>query len=244
MLGKSTVQIVGVSHVSFTVRICNNINKVSHAIFGTGSWTAVTKRLWRLKFESVSRRINCHLRYFKFASLGWLPKCNNLRALLPKTYDTKPLFYRLKLPYFIQLDDKFQTIVFDAKQTGLNGRRIISKRQLRDSIRAERKFQYFNEKVNVVNEARTYADIVNQNPHMTKTQIANRLGFSRIHLYRMINILNLAPQILDFIQTCDSTHQRELLTERRLRPICSVRSSNDQLTQFRKIVELGISKDV
>ncbi len=71
--------------------------------------------------------------------------------------------------------------------------------QLRDWIRADRKIQHLRTKPNIVDEAKVYAEVVRHNPHMTKTQTAEQLGFSRIHLYRMLNILNLAPEILNFI---------------------------------------------
>ncbi len=163
----------------------------------------------------------------------WLPKCNDLRIVLPNTYKTKPLFYRLKLPYFIQLDDKFQTITFDAKPSGLGDERIVSKRQLRDCIRAERKF---NGKANIVDKAKAYAEVVNRNPQMTKSQIAEQLGFSRIHLYRILNLLNLAPEIINFIQLHNSPAYREIFTERRLRKLCLIKKDDEQLCQFRDII--------
>ncbi len=85
--------------------------------------------------------------------------------------------------------------------------------------------------------AQRYADALNQHPLTTKTQLAELLGVSRVWVYRMLNLLKLAPPILNFILLAhDSPELRKFLSERRLRPLTRMKSEAEQVEAFRELV--------
>ena len=161
---------------------------------------------------------------------------NNLRTRATRTYGQKPRRLHLPLPYHIQLQGRFQTIVFGLPPTGAEGRRVVTQVQLRSSLRTARKQQAFEEQPNIVVEARRYADALSQHPLTTKSQLAGLFGVSRVWIYRMLNVLKLAPPILDFIVARDSPELREVLSERRLRPLTRMKDEAKQMEAFRKLV--------
>ena len=112
----------------------------------------------------------------------------------------------------------------------------MTQRQLRDAVRAARKKQELDAKPNLVVEAQRYAEILARNPELTKTQVADALGVSRIRVFQMLSILKLPHAILDFIRKHDSPEYKAVFTERRLRPVTQVADQTEQLRQFRKLI--------
>jgi hypothetical protein len=143
------------------------------------------------------------------------------------------------LPYYIQLDERLQTVQFGPLPRGLEEARTITQRQLRDVLRAARREQELDAKPNLVVEAQRYADILGRNPELTKGRVAAELGVSRIRVYQMLSVLKLPHAILDFILGQDTPEAREVLTERRLRPLTQVKDAHQQLVLFRQLLQGG-----
>ena len=166
-----------------------------------------------------------------------IPRCNNLRVELPTTYDSRPLFWRFSLPYFLQLEGRYQTVQFGPQASGLQEFRTVTQRQLRDATRAARREQDLASRPDIVIEALRYTDTLARNPELTKTQLAQDLGISRIRLFQILSILKLPEPVLDFISSHDSTEHKAALTERRLRPLTQVEDETEQLAQFRELLQ-------
>ena len=175
------------------------------------------------------------------AKKSWLPRCNNLRVDLPPTYDFPPRFWRFSLPYYLQLEGRYQTVQFGPALAPLQDLRTVTQRQLRDALRAVRKEKELDAKPNLVAEARRYADTLSRNPELTKMQLADALGVSRIRVFQILSILKLPHAILEFILTHDSPEHKEILTERRLRPLTQLADAGAQVAGFRQLLhELGV----
>ena len=139
------------------------------------------------------------------------------------------------MPYYVQLEGRYQGIHFGEHPPGLEGLRTVSQRQLRDALRIARREREANAKSNVVRQALQYAEILARHPELTKTQLARGLGISRIRVYQVLNILKLSPAILEFILEHDTQEYRAVLTERRLRSLTTVRDLARQRELFRQL---------
>jgi hypothetical protein len=159
-----------------------------------------------------------------------------LRIDLPTTYDSRPRFWRLSLPYYLQLEGWYQNVQFGSLPTGLHEVRKVTQRQLRDVLRAARREQELAAKPNVVVEAQRYAEILDRNPELTKGRVAAELGVSRIRLYQMLNVLKLPQAVLGFILTHDTPEGRAVFTERRLRPLTEAGTEDSLLALFGQLL--------
>ena len=142
----------------------------------------------------------------------WLPRCNNLRVDLPTTYDSRPRFWRFSLPYFLQLEERYQTVQSGPQAPGLQELRTVTQRQLRDATRAARREQELRARPDIVTEALRYTDTLLRHPELTKSQLAQDLGISRIRLFQILSILKLPEPILEFISSHDSPEHKAALT--------------------------------
>ena len=141
------------------------------------------------------------------------------------------------MPYFIQLQGKYQKVSFDCPPPGAPGKRVLSSRGLRDAERAERKLQRLESTPNVVHQARRYTEELHRRQPIAKSQLADELGVSRVRLYQMLRLLELPKPILDYLESADSPEQREFFTERRLRPLTETKDASDQMAMFREMME-------
>jgi len=141
------------------------------------------------------------------------------------------------LPYHLQLEDRYQTVQFDPALAPLQDLRTVTQRQLRDALRAARKEKELDAKPNLVVEARRYADTLSRNPELTKTQLADALGVSRIRVFQMVSVLKLPHAILDFILNHDSPEYKAIFTERRLRPLTQIADETEQVSRFRGLLD-------
>lgn len=159
-----------------------------------------------------------------------------MRIDLPTTYDSQPRFWRLSLPYYLQLEDRYQNVQFGPLPRGLEEVRTITQRQLRDALRAARREHELDAKPNLVVEAQRYADLLGRNPELTKGRVAAELGLSRIRIYQMLSVLKLPQPVLEFILAHDTPEGRAVFTERRLRPLTEASTEERQLALFRQLV--------
>ena len=171
----------------------------------------------------------------------WLPRCNSLRVDVPTTYDFLPRFWRLSLPYQILLRGRSQNVEFSPLLSRLQDIRTVPQRQLRDALRAARKEKELDAKPNIVVEASRYADVLARNPGLSRTQVAEALGVSRIRVFQVLSILDLPNAILRSALDNDTPEYRSVLTERRLRPLTQLTEEADQLAAFRQLLsEAGV----
>jgi hypothetical protein len=145
------------------------------------------------------------------------------------------------LPYQILLRGRSQNVEFSPLLSRLQDIRTVPQRQLRDALRAARKEKELDAKPNIVVEASRYADVLARNPGLSRTQVAEALGVSRIRVFQVLSILDLPNAILRSALDNDTPEYRSVLTERRLRPLTQLTEEADQLAAFRQLLsEAGV----
>ena len=88
--------------------------------------------------------------------------------------------------------------------------------------------------VNPVKQAFILKDLLENGAYATQSDLAKRLGISRARVTQTLNLLKLAPKILDVLLN-QPDNQVHLFSERRLRPITQILSQKKQMAAFRKL---------
>jgi hypothetical protein len=88
--------------------------------------------------------------------------------------------------------------------------------------------------VNPVKQAFILKDLLEQGTCATQADLAEHRGISRARVTQTLNLLKLAPEILDALLNLPD-NQACLFSERRLRPITQISSPKKQTAAFRKM---------
>jgi hypothetical protein len=88
--------------------------------------------------------------------------------------------------------------------------------------------------VNPVKQAFIFKDPLKHGTCATQADLAKHLDMSRARVIQMLNLLKLAPSILDVLLNLPD-NQFHPFSERRLRPITQISSPKRQTTLFRKM---------
>ncbi|MFC1715298.1 hypothetical protein ACFL6S_16635 [Candidatus Poribacteria bacterium] len=70
----------------------------------------------------------------------------------------------------------------------------------------------------------------------TKADIARMMGSSRARVTQIMSLLELHPDIQKYLNDTKNDLDAKLLTERKLRGIAAIRSSEDQLATFHELI--------
>lgn len=87
---------------------------------------------------------------------------------------------------------------------------------------------------NPVKQAFILKQLLEQSSCATQADLARHLGISRARVTQTLNLLRLAPEILDALLNLPES-QVHFFSERRLRPITQITSHNKQTRAFRKM---------
>jgi hypothetical protein len=91
--------------------------------------------------------------------------------------------------------------------------------------------------VNPAKQAFILKDLLEQGTCTTQADLAKHLGVSGARVTQTLNLLKLAPEILDALLNLPD-NQTCLFSERRLRPITQIPSPKKQTSAFRKMCAL------
>lgn len=83
-----------------------------------------------------------------------------------------------------------------------------------------------------LDQALKYADMLSEPSVVSKNQVAQRFGVSRARVCQLLNLLELDPRILRYLQSIDDIDEHNFWTERRLREIAVIQDTDEQLRKF------------
>ena len=70
----------------------------------------------------------------------------------------------------------------------------------------------------------------------SKAELARKEGLSRARVTQILNLLNLAPEIRNYLMTIEDEKDCKILTERRLREIAKMKDNLKQIRMFRELM--------
>ena len=70
-----------------------------------------------------------------------------------------------------------------------------------------------------------------------KAEIARIEGVSRARVTQILNLINLAPEIRNYLNFTADQNDLKILTERRLRKIANIKNHQLQLKRFRELLK-------
>ena len=85
-----------------------------------------------------------------------------------------------------------------------------------------------------IEQALTYARILNEPSVVSKSQVAQRFGVSRARVSQMLNLLDLDNTILKQLTSIEDVDEHNFFTEHRLRSLAMM-DGNEQLAEFNRL---------
>jgi len=85
-----------------------------------------------------------------------------------------------------------------------------------------------------IEQALTYARVLNEPSVVSKSQVAQRFGVSRARVTQMLNLLDLDDAILDQLTSIEDVGEHNFFTEHRLRGL-AVLDGTEQLSEFNRL---------
>jgi len=134
---------------------------------------------------------------------------------------------RYKLPIYLAYDGHGIGIFAGIAPIELDERGMVSLRLAKIKNRHD-KWE------NPMKMAFHYRELVEQG--RTKAEIARMAGISRARVTQVMNLLNLHPDIQEYLKDTKRCLDAKLLTKRRLRHIAVIQNSEEQLTAFRELI--------
>lgn len=84
-------------------------------------------------------------------------------------------------------------------------------------------------------KAKQYEKLLQRKKVKNKTELAQRQGISRARVTQILNLLKLAPEIREYLESLTDEKQLRYYTERRLRPITVTKGHKSQMEKFDKL---------
>lgn len=89
--------------------------------------------------------------------------------------------------------------------------------------------------VELLRKAMEWKELLESGKGITQADIARREGLSRARVTQIMSLLNLAPDIRKHVLSMAETIQKQVVTERSLRPIIKLADPRKQLVAFRTL---------
>ncbi|MBI5826671.1 MAG: hypothetical protein HZB22_02935 [Deltaproteobacteria bacterium] len=137
-----------------------------------------------------------------------------------------------KLPYVLR--DEFS---FGIVRAGNGGKRLFGEEALQ-ALREveERRFQPPNIQT-LLKTAQTLQKALESRPGASQAKLARELGITRARMTQILNLLNLSPEIQDYILSMPPVNGKSPISERSLRQIALMESRRKQVEMFRLLVK-------
>jgi len=155
----------------------------------------------------------------------WFVKMHWLRS-----YQTKRTISsaKIKLPVYLQFVRQQLVIMHGQPPYNIRTAERITERILRE---AKPKVW----RPSPIDQATEYARVLSEPSVVSKSQVAQRFGVSRVRVHQMLNLLNLDDSILEYLGSIKDADEHNYFTEHRLRRIASLKDSQEQIAKFNEL---------
>lgn len=111
----------------------------------------------------------------------------------------------------------------------------------KNQVLSDKKFQGMmgkTKKQNVILEAQKYIEHLEQNPHVTYSDIATKFHTNKVRVCRLIQLFqNLPPEIKNFISAQNNPDFNWHFSERKLRELTAIETKNEKIKSFEEMVK-------
>ena len=91
---------------------------------------------------------------------------------------------------------------------------------------------------NPIRQALWYKQLLDEGRFSTQAELAQGIGISRSEVASVLRLLQLAPEIQEFmIDLVDADSRLHVLTERRLRSVVQIDDADEQCDKFREMID-------
>lgn len=96
-------------------------------------------------------------------------------------------------------------------------------------------------RINWYGKAVEYQKMLSMGVAKNKAEIARIEGISRARVTQILNLINLAPEIRNYLKFTADQNDLNTLTERQLRKIAKIKNHQLQIEKFQKLLQKKIS---
>jgi hypothetical protein len=152
--------------------------------------------------------------------------------------DYQPIADKFRFDFVVVRRGKFKLLFGEALKIAKQGRKkrknkwykikIISKPEPRQPTIQK-----------LLKKALEYDWRLKANPILNKARLAAEAGVSQSYLTRLLHLINLAPEIQDYIQKMPASVRYSPITENRIRYLARSNDQGFQISEFNRIKQLG-----
>jgi hypothetical protein len=92
-------------------------------------------------------------------------------------------------------------------------------------------------KIDLYGKAAEYQNMLSMGVAKNKAEIARIEGVSRARVTQILNLINLAPEIKNYLNFTADQNDLKTLTERRLRKISKIKNHRLQIENFQELLQ-------
>jgi hypothetical protein len=107
-------------------------------------------------------------------------------------------------------------------------------------MKKELQKQPLKPKIDWYGKAVEYQKMLSMGVAKNKAEIARIEGVSRARVTQILNLINLAPEIRNYLKYMADQNDLKILTERRLRKIAKINSHKLQIEKFQELLQKKI----
>ena len=146
-----------------------------------------------------------------------------------RSYQTKRTIStaKIRIPVFLQRVRQQLVIMQGQPPYGIKTNERITRQIIREAKPKIRK-------PSPLEQALTYARVLNEPSVVSQSQVAQRFGVSRARVSQVLNLLDLDAAILDQLMSIKDVEEHNFFTERRLRGL-AVLDEDEQLSEFNRL---------
>jgi hypothetical protein len=136
-----------------------------------------------------------------------------------------------KLPYALVDEFSFGIITVARGQ-----KHLLSEEELKALQDSKEKRLHPPRIQTLLKTARKLQKILDSQSETCRAKLAEQLNITRARITQILNLLNLAPEIQDYIMSMPPVDGRSPISERALRPLTSITSHKEQLKVFKNLI--------
>ena len=136
---------------------------------------------------------------------------------------------KLKIPIFLQYSKRKLVLLEGKAPYNIKGDIRITKKLIREA-------KPVIWKASPIEVAYRYLEVFKEPSVVSKAQVGNRFGVSRVRVCQVLSLLELDDSIQKYMLSIKDPKEHNFFTERKLRPIAVIKDKAEQINRFMELV--------